>query len=132
MSLNGVISLQDIENNFSPAACWRKVVENDATGRFVAFLVLKEENKALFVEKCVVVTEDMSVTVSCRGRLTKSPDNVDTITRLTELLENIEKLKVCSGCPNSSAGTLVSNDCKVLSDTHNCSPCSKLWLKRFL
>ncbi|KAH6941776.1 hypothetical protein HPB50_023582 [Hyalomma asiaticum] len=128
-STSGVISLQDIENVCLPAACWRKVVENGETGRFVAFFVLKEDKRALFVEKCVVVAEDMTITVGGRGRLAKSPDNVDTVAQLAELLENIEKLKVCSGCPNSSAGSLVSNDCEVLTDSPNCGPCSKLWLK---
>lgn len=67
-STSGVISLQDIENVCLPAACWRKVVENGETGRFVAFFVLKEDKRALFVEKCVVVAEDMTITVSGRGR----------------------------------------------------------------
>ncbi|KAH6935928.1 hypothetical protein HPB50_011478 [Hyalomma asiaticum] len=89
----------------------------------------EEDKRALFVERCVVVAEDMTITVSGRGRLAKSPDNVDTVAQLAELLENIEKLKVCSGCPNSSAGSLVSNDCEVLTDSPNCGPCSKLWLK---
>lgn len=38
------------ENVCLPAVCWRKVVENGKTGRSVAFFVLKEDKRTLFVD----------------------------------------------------------------------------------
>nr|XP_037276528.1 P30 adhesin-like [Rhipicephalus microplus] len=50
----------------------------------------------------------MPVTISSRHHsLAKSPGNADTITRFAEPLEDIEKLKVSSCCPDASAGSLI-------------------------
>ncbi|XP_075739399.1 uncharacterized protein LOC142784785 [Rhipicephalus microplus] len=84
-----------IDGNFS---CISPLSPSVAFGHeeLSAVLVFKEEKRALFEEKCVVLAEDMTVTIiSRRHRLAKSAGYADTINQLAELMEDIEKLKVC-------------------------------------
>lgn len=130
---NDVPTMTDIEEVSLPSSSWRKMMQHDSTGSYVAFFELKAEEKVLLVEKCVIVGNDMSVTVSSRGRVAKSCRAVSTVLQLAELLASIHQLKVCSGCPNACAGTPLnerrSTKCEVLTVHPNCGSCLRLSLK---
>ncbi|CAN7995555.1 unnamed protein product [Ixodes hexagonus] len=119
---NDVPTMTDIEEVNLPSSSWRKMMQHDSTGSYVAFFELKAEKKVLLVEKCVIVGNDMSVTVSSRGRVAKSYRAVSTVLPLTELLASIHQLKVCSGCQKATRNAIQQHMDYELPSIVHCKP----------
>ncbi|XP_077544710.1 uncharacterized protein LOC144157857 [Haemaphysalis longicornis] len=126
-------TLREMEEVCLPSTNWRKIVDSDDDGSYVAFFVQKVEGKMLFVEKCVIIGELGAVTVSTRGCIVKSCSRVNTIAQLVGLLQNVDQLRVCVGSSNGSAGSALnegrSTKCERLTKSQRCGPCLKLKLE---
>lgn len=119
----------------------------------VIFYKLEESGGVVYIEKAVVIRQDLATEVSSRGVLVppcsyiEKDGNIPTLLtsqkNLTMFLRYIDALKICPGCkcelfPGISSskaamkrqGVWRNKKCMVLSGEHLCPPCKKkkkLW-----
>lgn len=128
------------------------LVDTSVQQRIIFAKLAKDSDESVNVERAVVLREDLTVTVSSKGRLvpettyssfeTRSEQTALTLRNMNEVrsfLRYVNSLEVCRGCHASQCPSIETSvtavrqgdvwyrkNCMVLSESQQCEECTKL------
>ncbi|KAM7305341.1 uncharacterized protein LOC115330318 isoform X1 [Ixodes scapularis] len=128
------------------------LVDTSVEERIIFAKLARDSDESVSVERAVVLREDLTVTVSSKGRLvpeatyssfeTRSEQTALTLRNMNEVrsfLRYVNSLEVCKGCHASQCPSIETSvtavrqgdvwyrkNCMVLSESQQCEECTKL------